>query len=92
MRKISEFQDHVAECRKMGARTGNLTHKEQFEEIARAWQMLAEARIKQLERRLLRSHGRLQRPLVAFMPPGSFHRSPPRPPAAMPNAASAGRV
>jgi hypothetical protein len=62
MRKISEFQDHVAECRKMAARTRNLTHKEQFEEIARAWEMLAETRIKQLEQRLLRrSHARLHR-------------------------------
>jgi hypothetical protein len=58
MRNISEFQDHAAECRKMAARTSNPTHKEQFEEIARAWQMLAEARMKQLEQRLLGWHGR----------------------------------
>ena len=61
MRKISEFQDHIAEC-KMAAHTRNLTHKEQFEEIARAWEMLAETRIKQLEQRLLRrSHAQLHR-------------------------------
>ena len=36
----------------MAARTRDLTKKTQFEEIARAWQMLAEARMKQLERRL----------------------------------------
>jgi hypothetical protein len=62
MRKISEFHDHNAECRKMAARPRNLTHKARFEEIARAWEMLAETRIKQLEQRLLRrSHARLHR-------------------------------
>ena len=52
MLKISEYEDRVVECRKMAARTRDLTKKAQFEEIARAWQMLAEARMKQLERRL----------------------------------------
>ena len=52
MRKISEYQDHAAECRKIAARTRDLTRKEQLEEIAGAWQMLAEARLKQLERKL----------------------------------------
>ena len=51
MLKISEYEDRVVECRKMAARTRDLTKKAQFEEIARAWQMLAEARMKQLERR-----------------------------------------
>ena len=52
MLKISAYEDRVVECRKMAARTRDLTKKAQFEEIARAWQMLAEARMKQLERRL----------------------------------------
>ena len=34
MRKISEYQDHAAECRKIAARTRDLTRKEQLEEIA----------------------------------------------------------
>ena len=54
MRKISEYQDHPAECSKIAARTRDLTHKEQLEELAGAWQMLAEARLKQLERKLRR--------------------------------------
>ena len=52
MRKISEYQNHATECRKMAARTHNSTHKEQLEELARAWLSLAEARLKQLERKL----------------------------------------
>ena len=54
MLKVSEYQDRAVECRKMAARTWDLTKKGQFEEIARAWQMLANTRMKQLERRLRR--------------------------------------
>jgi hypothetical protein len=36
----------------MAIRTHDVTKKAQFEEIGRAWQMLADTRMKQLERRL----------------------------------------
>jgi hypothetical protein len=52
MLKISEYEDRAVECRKMAFRTHDVTKKAQFEEIGRAWQMLADARMKQLERRL----------------------------------------
>ena len=52
MLKISEYEDRAVECRKMAIRTHDVTKKAQFEEIGRAWQMLAETRMKQLERRL----------------------------------------
>ena len=52
MLKVSEYQDRAVECRKMAASMRDLTKKARFEEIARAWQMLADTRMKQLERRL----------------------------------------
>ena len=52
MLKISEYEGRAVDCRKMAARMRDLTKKAQFEEIARAWQMLAETRMTQLERRL----------------------------------------
>jgi hypothetical protein len=48
----SEYQNHARDCRKMATRTHDSTHKEQLEELARAWLSLAEARLKQLERKL----------------------------------------
>ena len=52
MLKISEYEDRAVECRKMAIPTHDVTKKAQFEEIGRAWQMLADTRMKQLERRL----------------------------------------
>lgn len=50
MRKVSEYQEHADECRRMAARMKDATHKTQLEEMARAWTMLAEERKKQLEK------------------------------------------
>ena len=50
MRKVSEYQEHADECRRMAARMQDVTHKTQLEEMARAWTMLAEERKKQLEK------------------------------------------
>ncbi len=54
MRKISEYEDRAAECRKMAAKTRNPLHKQQLEDMARAWEMLLGVRWKQVERRLRR--------------------------------------
>ncbi len=54
VQKISKYQERATECRKMAARTRSSYHKEQLEEIARAWEMLADVRWKQVERRLRR--------------------------------------
>lgn len=68
MLKISEYEDRAVECRKMAARTRDVIKKAQFEEIARAWQMLADTRLKQLERRL--------RSRVAYRQRRGFKSSP----------------
>jgi hypothetical protein len=52
MLKISEYEDRAVECRKMATLTHDVWKKAQFEEIGGAWQMLADTRMKQLERRL----------------------------------------
>jgi hypothetical protein len=54
MRKISEYEERAAECRKMAAKTRNPLHKQQLEDMARAWEMLLGVRWKQVERRLRR--------------------------------------
>ena len=54
MRKISEYEQRATECRKMAAKTRNPLHKQQLEDMARAWEMLADVRWKQVERRLRR--------------------------------------
>jgi hypothetical protein len=50
MRKASEYEKHAAECRRMAAKTRNPVYKEQLEEMAEAWAMLARERRKQLQK------------------------------------------
>ncbi len=49
MRKISEYEQRATECRKMAAKTRNPLHKQQLEDMARAWEMLLGVRWKQVE-------------------------------------------
>lgn len=61
MRKISEYEQHAAECRQMAAKTSNPIHKKQLEEMADAWGMLARERKRQLLKNLTQrkvSYGR----------------------------------
>jgi hypothetical protein len=48
MRKVSEYEAHADECRMLAAQMKNPQHKMQLEQMAAAWDMLAEARKKQL--------------------------------------------
>jgi hypothetical protein len=48
MHKVSEYDQHAADCRQMAARSTNPTHKKQLEEMAEAWVMLAREREKQV--------------------------------------------
>ena len=48
MRKVSEYEQHAAECRQMAARTKDPMQKKQYQEMADAWAMLARERAKQL--------------------------------------------
>lgn len=49
MKKISEYEQHAAECREM-ARTAPPTHRVQLEQMAQTWDQLADARKRQLEK------------------------------------------
>jgi hypothetical protein len=44
MLKASEYEQHAAECRAMARNTRNPLHKQQLEEMAEAWAMLARER------------------------------------------------
>jgi hypothetical protein len=48
VRKVSEYEQHAAECRQMAARTNDPEQKKQYQEMADAWAMLARERAKQL--------------------------------------------
>ena len=59
MRKVSEYEDHADECRRMAVRASDPVHKQQLTAMAAAWAMLAEERRKQLAKRqnsLLEEH------------------------------------
>jgi hypothetical protein len=51
MRKVSEYERHAAECRRMALKATDPVHKEQLTSMADAWKMLADERRKQLARR-----------------------------------------
>lgn len=51
MRKVSDYENHAAECRQMALRVNDPTHKTQLEDMAEAWTMLARERRKQLAKK-----------------------------------------
>ena len=51
MRKVEEYEQHPAECRKMAAAMKDPTYGEQLISMAEAWEMLARERQKQIEKR-----------------------------------------
>jgi hypothetical protein len=56
MRKLSEYENHVSECRQMAVKMRDPVQKKQLEEMADAWAMLADERRKQL----LKANGQQQ--------------------------------
>lgn len=50
MRKVSEYEQHAKECRDMARTMKDAHHKQQLEEMAEAWDMLAAERRRQLAR------------------------------------------
>ena len=50
MRKVAEYLEHAAECRKMANQTGNAQYKKQLQDMAQTWEMLAAERQKQLDK------------------------------------------
>ena len=49
MRKVSEYEAHAEECRRMATQTSNPAQKTQLIQMAETWEMLAKARAKQLK-------------------------------------------
>lgn len=50
MRKVSEYEQHARECRDMARIMKDPHHKQQLQDMAAAWDMLAEERRRQLAR------------------------------------------
>ena len=48
MSKVSEYNQHAAECRQMAGRMKDQVHRNQLEAMADAWTMLAREREKQI--------------------------------------------
>lgn len=48
MRKVSEYMEHAAECRRMANQMRDSQHKKQLEDMAQAWEMLARERTREL--------------------------------------------
>ena len=48
MRKVSEYEAHADECRRMAAQAKNPDHKAQLINMAETWEMLARARARKL--------------------------------------------
>jgi hypothetical protein len=46
VRKVSDYEKHADECRAMARKTLNPLHKQQLEEMADVWALLASARRK----------------------------------------------
>lgn len=53
MQKVSEYRAHAQECRDMALKMSDPVHKQQLEEMAEAWEMLAREREKQLSKQKL---------------------------------------
>jgi hypothetical protein len=50
MRKVADYERHAAECRKMAYRTQSTLYRRQLEDMAAAWDMLKQSRLKQLQK------------------------------------------
>lgn len=49
MQKVSEYQAHADECRRLAMAATNPDHKKTLEGMAAAWDLLAKARTKHLQ-------------------------------------------
>jgi hypothetical protein len=53
MIKVTEYEHHAEECRKMARHTGNAEQKAQLETMAQAWEALARDRVEQIKKRFI---------------------------------------
>lgn len=56
MRKVSEYESHADECRRMAAQMRNPEHKTQLNQMAETWEMLARSRARQVIRAKMREN------------------------------------
>ena len=63
MIKVTEYEHHAEECRKMARHTGNAEQKAQLEEMAQAWEALARDRAEQIRKGMIATAA--QRPLAS---------------------------
>ena len=49
MRKVAEYQDRAADCRRRAEQAVDDEEKKRLEELAAAWELLAKTRQKQIE-------------------------------------------
>ena len=54
MRKVSEYEQHALDCRRMARKVQDANHKSLLEDMTSAWETLADARRRQLLRRAQR--------------------------------------
>jgi hypothetical protein len=50
MRKVAEYEVRAEECRRLGAQMNDPEQKKHLEDMAHAWELLARARLKHLQR------------------------------------------
>lgn len=50
MEKMEDYREHAAECRRM-ARRAPLEFRQQLEDMAKAWEELAEVRRREMQKR-----------------------------------------
>jgi hypothetical protein len=48
VKKVSEYRQHAEECRELARSTTNPEHLRQLDEMAKAWEMLANERAKKI--------------------------------------------
>ena len=53
MKKVSEYEEHANECRKLAQQMSNPEHEKQLLDMAETWAMLAKARAKQLQQQAI---------------------------------------
>ena len=50
MLKVADYREHAEVCRKMASKTTNPAHKKQLLAMAKAWEMLATDRQRQIDK------------------------------------------
>jgi hypothetical protein len=76
MRKVSEYEQRAAECRQMASSTRDPMHRQQLEDMSKAWIILARERLRQLAKQ--QRPGVLGAPLSDSQGPSQTFIRPPQ--------------